>query len=135
MQQRMSMTAWRQEAMVRPTLALTAKSARANSAGRRMSWYGLLSRKADTPKRLKMEQSALWLKASAFHWGMTMMACFGLPAIFSGAAGNQPWAGARQLPSGESGHPASGSGDGRWWGRAGGDAPPGRNPAESGRRK
>jgi hypothetical protein len=54
-----------------------------------MSWYGLLSRKADTPKRLKMEQSALWLKASAFHCGMTMMACFGLPAIFSGGAGNQ----------------------------------------------
>ena len=32
------------------------------------------------PKRLKRVQRALWEKASAFHWGMTMMACLGLPS-------------------------------------------------------
>ena len=31
------------------------------------------------PKRLKRVQRALWEKASAFHWGMTIMACLGLP--------------------------------------------------------
>src|ERR1700691_3717581 len=54
-----------------------------------MSWEGLLKRRADTPKRLKTEQRALWLKASAFHCGMTIIACFGLPAILAGGAGNQ----------------------------------------------
>ena len=39
------------------------------------------------PKRLKMVQSALWEKASAFHWGMTIMACLGLPALLCGVGG------------------------------------------------
>src|ERR1035437_862836 len=44
-----------------------------------MSWYGLDSRSAETPKRLNILQRTLWLIASAFHCGITMMACFGLP--------------------------------------------------------
>ncbi len=36
------------------------------------------------PKRLNISQRALWEKASAFHWGMTMMACLGRPRWFDG---------------------------------------------------
>ena len=55
-----------------------------------MSWYGFESRSAETPKRLNMVQSALWLKASAFHCGITMMALRACsPVCLSGGAGYQ----------------------------------------------
>src|SRR5438874_6781762 len=45
------------------------------------------------PKRLKRVQSALWEKASAFHWGMTIMACLGaslsLPLGLFGVRGRE----------------------------------------------
>src|SRR3979490_2119629 len=41
------------------------------------------------PKRLKRVQRALWEKASAFHWGMTIIACLGLPLGLGGIRGRE----------------------------------------------
>src|SRR5256885_270468 len=53
-----------------------------------MSWYGLLKRSAETPKRFMIAHKALWLKASAFHCGRTMTA-FLLGRPCPSKAGNQ----------------------------------------------
>ena len=54
-----------------------------------MSWYGIDSRSTDTPKRLNSLPNTLWLIASEFHCGITIIACFGRPGSVCSGAGYQ----------------------------------------------